>query len=148
MFSTCCELLTKIYLYYRSNLTLINDMARDEKSFLPACDYSNRKLTINTSCDLFEPVVTDLGMCYSFNAEPLETMLEDSSFSKAFKDVYQYDILNHPIRKATGPGNNFALRFMVDNSQYFRKASTTQPFKVLISSSKGYFDALSIAKGL
>ena len=131
------------YYYYPQTL---NGVARDTKSFLPACDYAKRKMNMNMTCDLFEPVVTDLGMCYSFNAEPLKMMLKDSLFSKAFNEVYQYDILNQPLKKAKGPGKNFALRFMVDNSRYLRKASETHPFKILISSRKGYFDALSIAK--
>ena len=132
--------------YHNSDPSMMNGVARDENSFLPACDYSNRNINMNLTCNLFEPTVTDLGMCYSFNAEPLEIMLENSTFTKAFHEVYQYDILNYPIKKALGPGDNFALRFMVDNSQYLRKASQTHPFKVLISSQKGYFDALSIAK--
>ena len=35
---------------------------------------------------------------------------------------------------------------MVDNSRYLRKKPKTKPFKILISSRNGYFDAFSAAK--
>ena len=35
---------------------------------------------------------------------------------------------------------------MVDNSRYLRKKPKTNPFKILISSRNGYFDAFSAAR--
>ena len=120
--------------------------ARDKTSFIPACTYASREFKIGDNCKLFQPVVTDFGICYSFNAEPLNNMLKNSTFTEAFNEAYQYDLIESEPEKAKGAGDNFALRFMVDNSRYLKKKSQTKPFKIEISSRKGYFDALSVAK--
>lgn len=124
--------------------------ARDKTSFLPICSYASKKAEKwgpdKRSCMLFEPVVTDLGICYSFNAEPIMSMLANSSFKESFFEAYQYDFLEMPFENSRGAGDIFALKFMVDNSRYLRKKHDTKPFKVLISSRRGYFDAFSVAK--
>ena len=94
-----------------------NPEIRDRTSFIPACTYACRKFTIGKSCKLFEPVITDLGICYSFNAEPVKNMLRKSSFTEAFHEAYQYDLTEDVSHKAKGAGDNFALRFMVHNSR-------------------------------
>ena len=90
--------------------------------------------------------MADLGICYSFNAEPTMKMLSNSSFKEAFYEAYHYDLLELPLENAAGAGDKFALKFMVDNSRYLRKKTETKPFKILISSRRGYFDAASVAK--
>ena len=59
---------------------------------------------------------------------------------------YRYDFLGMPFEYARGAGDTFALKFMVDNSRYLRKKINPKPFKILISSKRGYFDAFSVAK--
>ena len=54
--------------------------------------------------------------------------------------------LKMPFENSRGAGDIFALKFMVDNSRYLRKKHDMKPFKVLISSRRGYFDAFSVAK--
>ena len=119
---------------------------RDKMSFLPACIYSSKSKMIGIHCKLFEPVVTDLGICYSFNAEPSMNMLKNSSFTEAFQEAYRYDLIEHSNQHANGAGDDFSLRFMIENSRYLRQKSETKPFKLVISASKGYFDAHSVAK--
>ena len=119
--------------------------ARDKTSFLPSCSYAN-SAGIGKECKLFEPVITDLGICYSFNAEPILPMLVNSAFKEAFQDAYKYDIFGRLPHNAKGAGDTFALTFMVDNSRYLRKKHETWPFKILISSKNSYFDAFSVAK--
>ena len=113
---------------------------------LLGCSYSTSNEKIPTNCNIFDPVVTDLGICYSFNAEPVTSMLTKSSFKNAFQEVYQFDLNESPIELAKGAGDNFALKFLVYNHRYQKAASETRPFKTLISSQRGYFDALSVSK--
>ena len=130
--------------YYDDN----EEEALDKTSFLPICDYSGNPEGPVKGCKLFKPVVTDLGICYSFNADPIVPMLADSSFKEAFLEAYNYDLDNLPIHPARGAGDTFALTFMVDNSRYLRKKVETKPFKILISSKSAYFDAFSVAKNV
>ena len=120
--------------------------ARDKTSFIPACKYSNDSQYFNDSCKLFEPVVTDLGICYAFNAESLMKMFKKSSFTEAFFEAFEYDLLEPQNNFANGAGDKFALKFMLDNSKFLRRKSKTYPFKILISSKTSYFDAVSLAK--
>ena len=68
--------------------------ARDKMSFLPSCIYSSKNPLIGSRCKLFEPVLTDIGVCYAFNAEPTLRMLKNSSFTEAFLEAYRYDLLD------------------------------------------------------
>ena len=141
-----------------SNKYYNEEEALDKTSFLPICSYSGTDSSGNPEysqeegpakvCKLFKPVVTDLGICYSFNADPIVPMLADSSFKEAFFEAYNYDLDNLPIHPARGAGDTFALTFMVDNSRYLRKKLETKPFKILISSKSAYFDAFSVAKNV
>ena len=81
-------------------LTIDEDhqIIRDKTSYLPACTYSEKSFSLGDSCNLFTPVLTDLGICYSFNAEPSTTMLETSSFTKAFHDTYKNDLTESPLK--------------------------------------------------
>ena len=122
------------------------DEVRDKMSYIPACIYASKKSRIGENCKLFEPVLTDLGICYSFNAQSSLKMLKNSSFTKAFHEAYKYDLLGLSIENVKGAGDKFSLRFMIDSSRNFRGTSDKNPFKVIISSQQSYFDALSIAK--
>ena len=123
-----------------------NPEATDKTSFIPACKYSNDTQYFDKKCKLFEPVVTDNGICYAFNAESVATMLKKSSFTDAFHEAYQYDLLEPQNYFANGAGDKFALEFIVDNSRFLRRKPHKLPFKVLISSKKNSFDALSLSK--
>jgi hypothetical protein len=125
---------------------LEQDEVRDKTSYLPACIYASKSLLIGRNCKLFEPVLTDLGICYSFNAKSSVEMLKNSSFTQAFLQAYQYDLLGLPSENIKGAGDKFSLRFMIDSSRNFRRNSDKKPFKVIISALGSYFDALSLAK--
>ena len=45
--------------------------ARDKTAFLQGCSYLTSNEKNPAYCNLFDPVVTDLGICYSFNAIPI-----------------------------------------------------------------------------
>ena len=123
-------------------------MMRDKSSYLPACSYSSGLDAIEfgpeSNCTLFKPVVTDGGICYSFNAKPTHALLKDSIFKQTMQEVYKLELGGTTeIQKAKGAGDKFALRFWVDNSRYFKKKKETKPYKVLLSSADGYMNILS-----
>ena len=62
------------------------------------------------------------------------------------KEGHRHDLIESSFRRARGVGDDFSLKFMVDNSRYLRKTAATKPFKIIISSRTGYFLALSVAK--
>ena len=121
-------------------------MMRDKASYIPGCSYSSGLNEIGTkfNCTLFKPVVTDSGICYSFNAKPTHTLLKDSIFKQTMHEVYKHELDgSSEIQKSKGAGNKFALRFWVDNSRYFqKKKQQIEPYKVLISSADGYMNIL------
>ena len=92
--------------------------ARDKTAFLQGCSYMTSNEKIPAYCNLFDPVVTDLGICYSFNAVSMSKMLTKSSFKDTFKEVYKYDLNENSIENAKGAGDNFALRFLVYNNRF------------------------------
>jgi hypothetical protein len=55
-------------------------MAKDMTTIIPACSYANGKNILHQDCFLFEPVLTDLGICHSFNSQPSHALLMNSSF--------------------------------------------------------------------
>jgi hypothetical protein len=122
------------------------DEVKDKTSYLPACIYASKSSLIGQNCKLFEPVLTDLGICYSFNAKSSVKMLKDSSFTQAFLEAYKYDLPGLSIENVKGAGDKFSLRFMIDRSRNFRRISDKNLFKVIISAHGSYFDALSLAK--
>ena len=122
------------------------DEVRDKTSYIPACIYARKSSKIGQNCKLFEPVVTDLGICYSFNARSSVKMLKNSSFTEAFLEAYKNDLLGLANENVKGAGDKFSLRFMIDSSRNFRGISDKKLFKVIISAQGSYFDALSLAK--
>lgn len=123
---------------------------RDKTSYLPQCSYSenyNKKVGLNSQCGLFQPVVTDNGICFSFNPNSTLNLLKDSPFKNDFQEIYRYDMSKtNNVERARGAGDRFALTFMVDNSRYLRNKKKKRPFKILISSNEGYFNFVSSAK--
>jgi hypothetical protein len=55
-------------------------MAKDMTTIIPACSYANGTNVLHKDCFLFEPVITDLGICHSFNSQPSHAWLMNSSF--------------------------------------------------------------------
>ena len=79
---------------YLSDTSYYNkDPYEDSMSFLPACKFETSSKEFNFTCNLFKPVITDLGVCYSFNAETFENTLKESKFRQTFQDVYRYSFV-------------------------------------------------------
>jgi hypothetical protein len=55
-------------------------MSKDMTTIIPACSYANGTNILHEDCFLFEPVITDLGICHSFNSQSSHALLMNSSF--------------------------------------------------------------------
>lgn len=102
-------------------------------------------------CDLFQPVITDQGICYSFNGISSLNFLRNSSFKQSFSEVYQSELTSanaSSIIKSTGAGSQYALNVYVSNSKFWRKSAKTKLYKVGISSAYDYFDFKSTSNSV
>jgi hypothetical protein len=73
---------------------------------------SKAQLTQN-ECDLFSPVPTSSGICHSFNAPKLETILQSGSrFYESFNSAYRPDFVNQdiPPQNVNGHGMQLVLK--------------------------------------
>ena len=50
------------------------------------------KLKPTPKCDFLSPASTDHGICQSFNSVPIDDILNESAFTKAFKMAYKKEI--------------------------------------------------------
>ena len=109
------------------------DMSYDPSAYFGFCGYANNfkydivfrggwELGIRT-CNLFKPVLTDSGICHSFNAKNMASLLKPSLFKTAFTEAYKSDLgdpANNFIHMGAGPGRTFRLIFYLDNNEFFR----------------------------
>ena len=72
------------------NIDEDHQIIRDKTSYLPACTYSDKSYSLGDSCNLFAPVPTDLGICYSFNAKSSMKMLKMVSF---IREIVRYILI-------------------------------------------------------
>ena len=99
-------------------------------------------------CTLFDPVVTDSGICHSFNAVPSLDLLVPSYFTKSFESAFGPDMSEKNfIVHGDGSGEQNAFEFSIfDKSGLFdRKSKQDKRFSyyVSLSSKDNYFDANS-----
>ena len=57
----------------------------DYTSMIPWCEIKGEQYG---NCTLFEPVITDQGICHAFNPTPSLEMLTPSYFSHSFKEAF------------------------------------------------------------
>ena len=140
------------YLKYPLNIDTIrkfynNDLVEDKNSYIPWCKYVEENHF--TSCDIFEPVLTDQGVCYSFNAEPIHSILQNSTFKDAFINAYESELKDSKqIKKSKGAGQNFALEFIINNGKYMKQKPEVWPLKVAISAFNGFYETASLSKNI
>ena len=100
---------------------------------------------------MFEPIVTDTGICHSFNAVPTTSLLTPSYFTKSFEAAFNPDMsIGSKIVNGDGSGEQNAFEFYVfDKSELFEQdARADQKFSyyISLSSKDNYFDANSNAQ--
>ena len=135
--------------YKMQSISTDDGQIRDLTSYLPFCSYAEPAM-LSTDCKLFEPVTTDLGICYAFNNEATLSFLKASLFKESFAEAYASDLhFDHAtIIKGQGAGPKNALDFFIDNSRFLKKKKTTKNYMVGISSANQYFEVNAIAKSV
>ncbi len=118
----------------------------DPNAYIHRCDFNGQgrsqtyRDTVNIDCGMFKPVVTDVGICYAFNAKDARTILTSSPFKEAFSEIYATDFDgNHKTQMGSGPGSELALSFLLDNNALFRPHSKSYSFKIGIGSQQDIF---------
>ena len=67
----------------------------DFNTMIPWCKFSDSVKQDNDGekCQLFQPIVTDLGMCHAFNPTPILDMLKPSYFTESFNEAFNEDLI-------------------------------------------------------
>lgn len=96
-------------------------------------------------CDFFNPVVTDAGICHSFNPTKPHELLKKSYYSESFLDAYNDDISNNvTLFNGTGNGMDHSLNFFLLDTSFRRVENDYEPnlysFELLLSSKDNYFN--------
>ncbi len=68
-------------------------------------------------CNLFDPVFTDMGICYAFNAAPTMTALRSDSPYARKMDLVFNKVLGEetPVRKGVGSGRYLGFDFYLNS---------------------------------
>ena len=101
-----------------------------------------------SECALFDPVITDRGICHSYNAQPSVTMMNPSYFRQSFTEAYENDLThNWTLSLGSGAGEGNALNFyLLDKDGLLgRNGSKEYQFSYFVgfSSKEEYFDMKS-----
>ena len=132
------------------------DNIRDINSMIPFCIMKTFEDDLDIrfgteGCDLFQPVVTDMGICSSFNPMPTLEMLNPSFFTESFQKAFQEDLkLNMSVKYGEKHGKSLNF-FLVMNSKqpvqdhWNAKLASKQPstFYLDINTQDEYFQPKS-----
>ena len=127
---------------------------RDTNSIIPFCELSDAKRKMNSKdytptttnepeCHLFDPVVTDVGICHSFNAIKTNEMLHQSYFKQSFENAFKSDLTdNSAIWNGSGSGEDYSLNFYLFDNVAIRRMSKSMPrsFRMSLSTMADYYD--------
>ncbi len=100
---------------------LFSDYMDNMNTMMPHCKLGNRVtvsgVLFTPKCEDFKPVVTNRGICYAYNAEPLSKFAVQSSFTDSFDEAFKEELgdANADIRNNLGAGKSFGLEFWLDN---------------------------------
>ncbi len=103
-------------------------LQRDPYTMIPNCEYieqSNRGTRwggrMYGLCSLFQPIVTDHGLCQGFNSPSINNFLRPSYFQSALNYAYKDDIRNtSTFYPATAFSADTGLNFILDRQTLFR----------------------------
>ena len=86
-----------------------------------------------SECALFDPVITDRGICHSYNAQPSVTMMNPSYFRQSFTEAYENDLThNWTLSLGSGGSKEYQFSYFVGFSskeEYFDMKSNGQRIK-------------------
>ena len=126
----------------------------DTHAMIPWCKFKNEDDEIQNwfdenSCELFQTVVTDLGMCYSFNAKPVQgkyfqnlssyqthrfikfsiEMLRPSYFTDSFQEAFEKDLNGNKTYKGTESGHTLDFYLIGNKFRQIADKRITKSFK-------------------
>ena len=118
----------------------------DHNAMIPKCfmkKYESDKESPSDECELFQPTVTDMGICPTFNAIHLWEILQPSHFLNSFNEAYKEDFASFMDTKyGEGFGkslNVFLTRNPIFPEPNFKKGGKPANFHVSITSTKEFF---------
>ncbi len=131
---------------YQLNKNL-EEIRIDPFTMIPTCEYieqANRATNMGGKtiewCSLFQPVITDQGMCQGFNSHSVNKIFQPSAFLTALDYAYKDDILDmNQLFKAHSNSEETGLNFILDRQTLFRNfwrdssRLTKGSFKVSVS---------------
>ena len=121
---------------------------KDTNSMLPYCSLaasSKENMFYKPECNLFDPVITDLGICHSFNAMISKDMLTPSYFATSFNNAFGSDIsYANNTWKSIGSGKDHSLTFyLLDSSVRKMSESVPMSFRMGLSMDTNYYDMMT-----
>ena len=125
-----------------------------KSSIIPQCWINKDKPDFSTSsyreqCNLFQPVITDMGICHAFNPTPSMDMLAASYFTDSFNDAFKNDLIKSAtIHNGTGAGEKNSLNFYLLGKNYIKDEGIKTKFFWGLSNKEGYFDMKSLRKSV
>ena len=102
---------------YSKTYPKIYPFTTDVNSIIPWCEFKENKYVpipkniyggnsySENSCQIFDPIITDMGVCHSFNPTPTLDMLKPSYFTESFKEAFESDLPFIKKIKNAGHGN-------------------------------------------
>ena len=132
----------------------------DHNAMVPYCGLNAGKETLKswalkssnarTQCNLLQPVVTDYGLCHSFNAKAVSDILTPSYFVDSFNDAFDDDLLTDDIQyKGNGSGTKHALNLVLAGNRIQRKnLKGPSEFIIGLTSDNDYFDLNAIKQNV
>ncbi len=102
---------------------------KDPFTMIPFNEFGSQENNIGNRFDdpgkktwnsLFQPVITDNGVCHGFNSPPIEELFKPSPFLKAFRSAFQEDLLHDSLFRAEPYSNDLGLYFALDKQMVFK----------------------------
>ncbi len=103
---------------------------RDPFAMVPICEFKHADMSSmidshlnrgNPDCELFQPSLTDNGICHTFNAEQAHDQLNNSSFTDIFSTVFHDDLQQRGKLFNGQPfSQDLGLTFYLDKQMLFR----------------------------
>ena len=133
----------------------------DSKTMIPMCFFENfveedyKRRFDEDSCNYFQPVFTDLGMCHAFNAQTIIDLLTDSYYKESFFEAFQHDLNpNETIHKGKKSGHSFnfylmgnhGIRISSHGKGLYGKDQPPSKFMLGLSNNQEYFNLKSSSK--
>ena len=141
--------------YPIANVTDVTDQeSLDLGAQIPWCDYKKQKQGVKEypyvhACNLFQPIITDMGLCHAFNPTPTADILAPSffrdSFIKAFGDDFNQE---QRIEKGIGSGRSNALDFYIfkEYNQLEEEENILKEVWMGLSTHDGYMEMKSVSQ--